>query len=88
MPYYRGPGGVNKQKRVETMKLEEMELALARFDAMIGILKKQVKDGTNLQAAEDMARLQQWRDDLDIQIKVERIKQDAYHNPMRPSLHS
>lgn len=65
------------------MTLEEMELALARFDAMIGILKKQVKDGTSLQAAEDMARYQQWRDDLDVQIRVERIKQSTYIRPMR-----
>jgi hypothetical protein len=54
------------------MKLEEMELALARIDVMIGFLKKRMNDGTNCHVAEDIARYQQWRDDLDVQISLER----------------
>jgi hypothetical protein len=70
------------------MTLEEMELALARIDVMIGVLKKKVKEGTNNpQAAEDMARYQQWRDDLDVQIRVERIRRSTYQLPTR-RLHS
>jgi hypothetical protein len=65
-----------------------MELALARIDAMIGVLKNKVKEGTNPQAAEDMARYQQWRDDLDVQIRVERIKRATYPRGARPLLHS
>jgi hypothetical protein len=55
--------------------LEEMELALVRLDAMPGILKRQVVEGTNAQVAEDMARYQEWRDDLDVEIALERMKQ-------------
>ena len=72
---------VTKQRTAEAMTLEEMELALAKIDAMIGLLKKKLEAGANHQAAEDMARYQQWRDDLDVQIRVERIKRDAYRDP-------
>jgi hypothetical protein len=56
------------------MKLEEMELALARINVMIGSLKKRMNDGTNCHVAEDIARYQQWRDDLDVQVGLARIK--------------
>ena len=56
------------------MTLDEMELALARFDTIIRILKKQMKNGTNPQATpEVIALFQEWRDDLDIRIGLERI---------------
>jgi len=46
-----------------TTTLVEMEFALARIDLMIGLLKRQVEQG---RAAEDIARYQEWRDDLDV----------------------
>jgi hypothetical protein len=65
----------NKSRRVETMTaLEKMELALARIDAMPGVLKRNAEKAADSLAAEDMARYQQWHDDLDAQIRVERIK--------------
>jgi hypothetical protein len=56
------------------MTLAEMELALARIDVMIDFLKNRMSDGTNCDVAKDMARYQQWRDDLDAQIGLERVK--------------
>ena len=54
------------------MKLEEMQKALENYDAMICILRKQMKEGTNRQATtEVIAQFQQWRDDLDARIGVE-----------------
>jgi hypothetical protein len=75
------------------MKIEEMELAIARIDLMIGFLKKQIQEGTNNpQAAADIARYQQWRDDLEVQISLERIKRikRGTDSPPRwpPLLHS
>jgi hypothetical protein len=47
-------------------KLEQMETALARFDALIRILDKQVKEGSaSPTIIARLARLQQLRDDLD-----------------------
>jgi hypothetical protein len=64
------------------MTLNELELALARFDTMIRILEQQMKEGTNPQATpEAIAQFQQWRDDLDVRIGLERIKRSTY----RPS---
>jgi hypothetical protein len=51
------------------MKLEEMELELARFDAIIGKPPK---------AAANLARFQRLRDDLDVQIGLKRIRLGAY----------
>jgi hypothetical protein len=69
------------------MKLEEMELAQARIDVMIGFLKKRMNDGTDRHVAEDIARYQQWRDDLDVQISLERIRRGTYLSRTR-HLHS
>ena len=78
---------VNKQKRageaMTTTTLEELEFALARIDLVIGLLKRQVERGTNPRAAEDMARYQEWRDDLDVEIALEQIKQGTYRSPER-----
>ena len=58
-----------------TMKFEEMERALANYDAMIGILKKQMEEGTNPEATpEVIAQFQQWRDHLEVRIGVERTR--------------
>jgi hypothetical protein len=38
-------GGGADEQNSKTMKLEQMELALARFDVIIGILKKQIEEG-------------------------------------------
>jgi len=65
------------------MTLQEMELALARIDLMIDFLQKKVKDGANGHIAEDIARYQQWRDDLDIQIGLERIRRGTYRRRRR-----
>jgi hypothetical protein len=70
------------------MTIEEMEFALWRMDVMLGLLKRSVERGTDPEAAEDMARLQQWRDDLDVEISLEKIRQGTYSAPQRPSLHS
>jgi hypothetical protein len=70
------------------MSVEELEAALARIDAMLGLLKAQLERGPNPRAAADMDRLQRWRDDLDIEINLERIKQGTYSPPQRPWLHS
>jgi len=70
------------------MTLEEMELELARIDLIIGNLKKQVTERTNPQAAKDMARYLQWRNNLDVRIGLEQIKQGTYSRSKRPQLHS
>jgi hypothetical protein len=64
------------------MKLEEMELALARFDALLSFLRKQLKAGTNPRAVKDIARYQRLRNDLDVQISLERNKR-TYSGPER-----
>jgi hypothetical protein len=57
------------------MTLVEMELALARFDAIIRNLKEQMKNGTNPQATpEVIALFREWRDELDVRIELERTK--------------
>jgi hypothetical protein len=66
------------------MKLGEMELALARIDVMIDFLKKRMNNGTDRHVAEDIARYQQWRDDLDVQISLARIKRGKYRRRARP----
>jgi hypothetical protein len=78
----------NKTGQGRPMTFEEMEFALWRIDVMLGLLKRSVERGTDPQAAEDMTRLQQWRDDLDVQIGLERIKRGTQSPPRRPSLHS
>ena len=70
------------------MTLGVMSLALERIDAMLGLLKSQAEKGVNTQAAEDIARYQQSRDDLDVQIRVERIKQSTYRGRTRAAPHS
>jgi hypothetical protein len=69
------------------MMLDEMELAHARFDMMIRILKEQMKNGTNPQATpEVIALFQEWRDELDIRIELERIKRGtSWPHPLLPS---
>jgi hypothetical protein len=66
------------------MTLAEMELALARIDVMIGFLKNRMNDGTNCDVAEDIARYQEWRRDLDVQIGLERIKHSTDRRRTRP----
>jgi hypothetical protein len=66
------------------MKLGEMELALARIDVMISFLKKRMNDGTNSHVAEDIALYQQWRDALDVQIGLKRIKRGKYRRRTHP----
>jgi hypothetical protein len=79
---------VNSKDR-ETLKLKEMELALARFDAMISFLKKRVEEGSaSPTIIARLARLQQLRDDLDVQIRVERIRRETHRPGARPLLHS
>lgn len=68
------------------MGLEEMELALANYDAMIRILEKQKKEGTNPQATtEVIAQFQQWRDDLDVRIGLERMRRRCLEAPKAPN---
>jgi hypothetical protein len=60
-------------------KIGRAELALARFDALIGILQKQVEKGTATpEIITRLDRLQQLRDDLDVQIGLERINRGTY----------
>jgi hypothetical protein len=77
-----------KQNGGGPMTIEEMEFALWRIDVMLGLLKRSVKRGTNPQAAEEITRLQRWRDDLDVEISLEKIRQGTNSTPQRPSLHS
>jgi hypothetical protein len=65
------------------MTLEEMELAAARIDAMIDFLKKRMNDKTNCHVAEDIARYQQWRDELDVRIGLERIRRATDRRHLR-----
>jgi hypothetical protein len=69
-----------------TTTLEEMEFALARIDLMLGMLKRQVEQGTNAHA--DMARYQEWRDDLDVEIALEQIKLGTYRRRRHHRLYS
>jgi inorganic pyrophosphatase/exopolyphosphatase len=64
----------DKKRERKPMTLAEMELALARIDAMIGFLKNRTTERTDRKVAADIARYQEWRDDLDVQIGLERIK--------------
>jgi hypothetical protein len=72
------------------MTIEELEVALARIDVMLGLLKREIGQGTNPQDAEDMTLLLRWRDDLDVEISLERLRQDTntYRSPRRPSAQS
>ena len=65
------------------MKLEEMRKALENYDAMLCILRKRMKEGTNRQATpEVIAQFQQWRDDLEARIGVEQDQiQFSYTTP-------
>jgi hypothetical protein len=72
-----------KQKRAEPMTLEQMELARERIDVMIGFLKSRTTERTDPEAAADIARFQQWRDDLDVQIGLERIRRNTDHRRKR-----
>jgi hypothetical protein len=58
-----------------SIKLEQMELALARFDTLIRILDNQVNEGSATpKIIARLGRLQQLRDNLEVQIGLERIK--------------
>jgi len=65
------------------MTLEEMELAVARIDAMIDFLKKRMNDRPHCHVADDIARYQRWRDDLDVQIGLERIRRATDRRHLR-----
>jgi hypothetical protein len=70
----------NEQTKMgEPMTLAEMELALARIDVMIGFLKGRATERTNPKITEEIVRYQQWRDDLDLQIGLERIRRNTDH---------
>ena len=69
-----------------TMKFEEMKLALANYDAMIRILKKQMEEGTNPEATpEVIAQFQQWRDDLEVRIGVEQTRRLRLEDAKAPN---
>jgi hypothetical protein len=65
------------------MTIEELEVALERIDVVLGLLKSEVGKGTKPQDAEDMTLLQRWRDDLDVEISLERLRRitHTYRNP-------
>jgi hypothetical protein len=66
-------------KNTKRMTLEEMEVAIGRIDLMIALLRKQLQEGTNARrVAADIARYQRWRDDLDVQISLERTRRETY----------
>jgi hypothetical protein len=74
---------MNKQKWRKPMTLEEIELARARIDVMIGLLKNRTTERTDRKVAADISRYQEWRDDLDAQIGLKRISQNANHRRKR-----
>jgi hypothetical protein len=75
-------------KNTKRMTLEEMEVAIGRIDLLIALLRKQLQEGTDArQAAADIARYQRWRDDLDVQISLKRIRRGTYRSRTR-HLHS
>jgi len=65
------------------MTIEELEVALARIDVVLGLLKWEI--GTK-----DMILLQRWRDDLDVEISLERLRwiTHTYRDRRHPSLQS
>jgi hypothetical protein len=81
-------GVTRMTKNTKRMTLEEMEVAIARIDLMIALLRKQLQEGTDVRrVAADLARYQRWRDDLDVQISLERIRRGTYL-PRTRHLHS
>jgi hypothetical protein len=56
-------------------RLKAIELAIANYNAMIRILKKQMQEGTANSWAfrQALARYQRWREDLDVQLGLERV---------------
>jgi hypothetical protein len=62
------PTRVNDSNRE---RLKAIELAIANYNAMIRTLKKQMQEGTaNFRQA--LAQYQEWREDLDVQLGLER----------------
>jgi hypothetical protein len=76
------------KKTEEPMTLEQMELARARIDVMIGFLKNRTTERTDRKVAADIAQYQDWRDDLDVQIGLERIRLNTDHRRRRRPLGS
>jgi hypothetical protein len=72
------------------MTLDEMERTLARLDEMLGTLKRQLYKGIADPRAtpQAIARYQRLRDELDVQIGLERIRRGTYPPGARPLLHS
>jgi hypothetical protein len=62
------------------MTLDEMERTLARLDEMLGTLKRQLYKGIADPRAtpQAIARYQRLRDELDVQIGLERIRRGTY----------
>jgi hypothetical protein len=62
------------------MTLEEMEGTLARLDVMLGMLKRQLYKGIADPRAtpQAIARYQRLRDELNVQIGLERIRRWTY----------
>jgi hypothetical protein len=63
-------------------RLKQMELAIATYNAVIRILKNQMKEGAADATGQAIAQYQEWRDNLDVEIALERIKQGS--SPQRP----
>jgi hypothetical protein len=69
----------------KTMTLDEMERTLARLDVMLGTLKRQLYKGIADPRAtpQAIARYQRLRDELHVQIGLERIKRATYQSRAR-----
>jgi outer membrane protein TolC len=56
-------------------RLKAIELAIANYNAMIRTLKKQMQEGAANSWAfhQALVRYQRWREDLDVQLGLERV---------------
>jgi hypothetical protein len=70
------------------MTLEQMELARARIDMIIDFLRNRTTERTDRKVPADIARYQEWRDDLDVQVGLERIRRNTDHRRKRRPLGS
>jgi hypothetical protein len=82
--------GQNTSDGVSLMTLAAMERTLSRLDTMIDMLTKRMNDGTADPQAirQAITRYRQRRDDLDVEISLERIRRGTYQPRTRPLLHS
>jgi hypothetical protein len=65
---------LTQEKARSGERLKAIELAIAKYNAKIRILKKQMQEGTanSCTFRQALARYQQWREDLDVQLGLER----------------